>query len=135
MDQGCLTGAVFINLRKAFDTVRHGLLLDKLSNLGVGDRELKWFKDYLRDRTQAVEFQGVLSDPEGVAVGVPQGLILGPLLFILHVNDLPDAAVQCSVLMYANDTVFVFFIYLFVCLFVCLSIYSLCFVYVSYIHT
>lgn len=105
IDQGRLTGAVFIDLRKAFDTVRHDLLLDKLSNLGVVDRELKWFKDYLRDRTQVVEFQGVSSDPEGVVVGVPQGSILGPLLFILHVNDLPDAAVQCSVLMYADDTV------------------------------
>ena len=52
-----------------------------------------------------MEFQGVSSDPEGVAVRVPQGSILGPLLFILHVNDLPDAAVQCSVLIYADDTV------------------------------
>ena len=108
LDQGCLTGAVFIDLRKAFDTVRHGLLLDKLSNLGVVDRELKWFIDYFQDRTQVVEFHGVSSDPEGVAVDVPQGSILGPLLFILHVNDLPDAAVQCSILMYADDTVILF---------------------------
>ena len=105
IDQGRLTGAVFTGLRKAFDTIRHDLLLDKLSNLGVIDRELKWFKDYLRDCTQVMEFQGVWSDSEGVAVGVPQGSILGPLLFILHINDLPDSAVQLSALIYADDWV------------------------------
>ena len=71
-----------------FDT---GCLLNKLLNLGVADRESKWFKDYLPDRTQVVKFQGVSSDPDGVTMGVPKGSILGPLLFILHVNDLPDA--------------------------------------------
>ena len=92
-------------LCKAFDTVDHGVLLDKLSAMEVIGPEHKWFTDYLRNRTQVVEFHGVTSNPEGVSVGVPHGSILGPLLFILHVNDLTEAASECSILMYADDTV------------------------------
>ena len=55
--------------------------------------------------TQVVEFHGVTSNPEGVSIRVPQGSILGPLLFILHVNDLPEAVSECSILMYADDAV------------------------------
>ena len=76
MDQGQLTGAVFIDLRKAFDTVDHAVLLDKLSNLGILDKEHGWFTDYLSNRTQVVEFQGVTSASEAVSTGVPQGSIL-----------------------------------------------------------
>ena len=96
---------MFIDLRKAFDTVDHGLLLDKLTTVGVSGPEHEWFTDYLRNRTQVVEFHGVNSNPEGVSIGVPQGSILGPLLFILHVNDLPEVVSECSILMYADDTV------------------------------
>ena len=105
MDQGQLTGAVFIDLRKAFDTVDHAVLLDKLSNLGILDKEHGWFTDYLSNRTQVVEFQGVTSASEAVSTGVPQGSILGPLLFILHINDLPEVVSDCNILMYADDTV------------------------------
>ena len=105
MDQGMLTGAVFIDFRKAYDSVNHDLLLQKLSYMGVLDKELAWFKDYLHDRTQVLDFQGVSSDPEPISIGVPQGSILGPLLFILHVNDLPNVMNCCSMLMYADDTI------------------------------
>ena len=105
MDQGQLTGAVFIDLRKAFDTVDHTVLLIKLSNLGILDKEHGWFTDYLSNRTQVVEFQGVTSTPEAISTGVPQGSILGPLLFILHINDLPEVVSECNILMYADDTV------------------------------
>ena len=105
MDQGMLTGAVFIDFRKAFDSVNHDLLLQKLSCMGVLDKELAWFKDYLHDRTQVLDFQGVSSDPEPISIGVPQGSNLGPLLFILHVNDLPNVMNCCSMLMYADDTI------------------------------
>ena len=105
MDQGQLTGAVFIDLLKAFDTVDHAVLLDKLSNLGIVDKEHGWFTDYLSNRTQVVEFHGVTSTPEAISVGVPQGSILGPLLFILHINDLPEVVSECNILMYADDTV------------------------------
>ena len=105
MDQGQLTGAVFIDLCKAFDTVDHTVLLDKLSNLGIVDKEHGWFTDYLSNHTQVVEFQGVTSTPEAISVGVPQGSILGPLLFILHINNLPEVVSECNILMYADDTV------------------------------
>ena len=97
MDQGQLTSAVFIDLRKAFDTVDHAILLAKLSNMGIVGREHDWFSDFLTNRIQVVEFQGVTSPPDTISVGVPQGSILGPLIFILHINDLPQVISECSI--------------------------------------
>ena len=108
IDQGRLTGTVFIDLRKAFDTVDHTVLLRKLSSLGVVQGELHWSRNYLMNPTQVVDYHDVSSAAESVAIGVPQGSILGPLLFILHLNDLPDVVVECSILMYADDTVLFF---------------------------
>ena len=61
--------------------------------------------DYLSNRTQVVEFQGVTSNPKAISAGVPQGSILGPLLFILHIDDLTEVVSECNILMYADDTV------------------------------
>ena len=83
----------------------HAVLLNKLSNLGILDKEHGWFTDYLSSRTQVVEFQGVTSTPEVLSTGVPQGSILGPLSFILHINDLPEVVSECNILMYTDDTV------------------------------
>ena len=105
IDQGQMTGAVFIDLRKAFDSVNYSLLLKKLYALGIVDQEYEWFSDFLKGRTQVVGFQGTFSDAESTCIGVPQGSILGPLLFVLHVNDLPTVARKCSMLMYADDTI------------------------------
>ena len=105
IDQGQMTGAVFIDFRKAFDSVNHSLLLKRLYALGIVDQEYEWFTDYLKGRTQVVGFQGAFSDAKFICVGVHQGSILGPLLFVLHVNDLPTVARKCSMLMYADDTV------------------------------
>ena len=106
IDQGQLTGAVFIDLRKAFDTVNHEVLLSKLRGFGVMHREHEWFRNYLHNRTQVVEFQGVSSTAKPISVGVPQAYILGPLFFILYLNDLPSVVVECSVLMYADCPIF-----------------------------
>ena len=108
IDQGQLTGAVFIDLRKAFDTVNHKVPLSNLRGLGVMHREHEWFRNYLHNRTQVMEFQGVSSPADPVSVVVSQASISGPLFFILYLNDLPNAVVECSVLMYADDIVLFF---------------------------
>ena len=105
MDAGQLTGAIFIDFRKAFDTIDHKVLLDKLQLFGIYDSEHRWMTDYLTDRTQSVFVGGVLSCPQQVVSGVPQGSILGPLLFSLYVKDLPNCLRAANVLMYADDTV------------------------------
>ena len=107
MDKGQLTGAVFIDLTKAFDTVNHSILLSKLCSLGVPNASpaYNWFESYLSNRCQVTVCNGIKSSPETVQIGVPQGSILGPLLFTLYINDLLDYLEHCDVTLYADDTV------------------------------
>ena len=81
MEGGKATGAIFIDLSKAFDTTSHSVLLEKLSRYGIQDNELYWFTDYLFLRSQIVQFKGVLSEPNPSFTGVPQGSILGRYFF------------------------------------------------------
>ena len=104
MDAGKFTGLLYIDLRKAFDTVNHPILLNKLAAYGIHNVQLTWFKDYLSNRKQATYWQGELSDFGTVTVGVPQGSILGPLLFILYINDLPKCLKHSQIHMYADDS-------------------------------
>ena len=80
MDRGLLTGAVFSDLRKAYDTVHHQQLIEKLSRCGIRDGNLIWFQDYLLDRKQMVMFHAKLLIPHIITTGVPQGSVLAPLL-------------------------------------------------------
>ena len=105
MDAGLLTGAIFVDFRKAFDTIDHKILFEKLQLFGICGSEHLWMSDHLTDRTQSVFVRGVLSSPQQVVSGVPQGSILGPLLFSLCVTDLPNCLQASYVLMYADDTV------------------------------
>ena len=104
LDLGRLVGLVFIDLKKAFDTVDHDILCEKLQIYGVQQRELFWFRSYLSNRKQFCRVNGVALDIQDVEVGVPQGSCLGPLLFLIYINDLPLAVQGSTVSMYADDT-------------------------------
>ena len=108
MDNGTVTGAVFLDLTKAFDTVNHSILSRKLSRFGVDDTAQNWFDSFLSNRNQVTCCGRAQSDPDIVSVGVAQGSILGPLLFIIYMNDLPNVLESCSVTLYADDTVLYF---------------------------
>ena len=105
IDKGLLTGAVFIDLKKAFDTVPHDGLLNKLFRYGIQDQPLSWFESYLTNRTQSVSIENHLSSAANISSGVPQGSVLRPLLFIIYINYLPLAVGLSSVMLYADDTV------------------------------
>ena len=108
MDKGQLIGALFIDLRKAFDTVDHKSLTSKISHYGIENIELKWIQDYLSNLSQIVSFEGEKSREEKIWFGVPQGSILGPLLFLIYVNDLHQQFEKSNIIMYVDDTVFLF---------------------------
>ena len=100
-----MTGAVFIDLRKAFDTVDHARLLSKLPIYGIKNKELCWFESYLFGRKQIVSYDGALSEIQAISCGVPQGSILGPLLFTLLINDIDKNLRKCEMTLYADDSV------------------------------
>jgi hypothetical protein len=95
--------SIFCDLRKAFDTVDHSILFRKLKRLGLGDVEVDWFRSYLSNRKQFVYIDGKCSPLLDILLGVPQGSILGPLLFLIYINDLPLASALLSSL-FADDT-------------------------------
>ena len=103
MDKGNYTGMVLLDLQKAFDTVNHEILLYKLKACGMNDKSVKWFSSYLSHRKQVVDINGTFSEHNSISCGVPQGSILGPLLFTLYVNDM-QSAVSCKLLLYADDS-------------------------------
>ena len=104
LDQGRCTGIVFVDLKKAFDTLDHDILLGKLSHYGIRNTEHKWFSSYLANRQQCCRVNGITSNVENIICGVPQGSCLGPLLFLLYISDLPCALKCPKVTMYADDT-------------------------------
>ena len=94
---------MLLDLQKAFYTVNHNIMLQKLEAIGLHKSAIVWFKSYLCERQQSVEINETISKPMTVTCGVPQGSILGPLLFLIYIHDI-STAVHCKLLLYADDS-------------------------------
>ena len=104
LDQGHYVVSLFLDLSKAFDLVSHQILLNNLKYYGSQQKENNWFQSYLSNRKQQVHVNGVASESCSISTGVPQGSILGPLLIIIFINDLPKSSTYFSTRLYADDT-------------------------------
>ena len=104
MDKSKLPIYIFLDLSKAFDTTNHSILLETLAYNGIKNSPANPFKSYLEDRKQYVEFDDIESDMLSITTGVPQGSILGPLLFIIYINDIAYASKMFELILYADDS-------------------------------
>ena len=104
IDNGSMNSVVFLDIRNAFDTIDHQIVIKKLSQYGIQDDELNFFQSYLENRIQCCSVNGKLSDRQKIEYGVPQGSIIGPLLFIIYLNELRLFVTNAQISMYADDT-------------------------------
>ena len=104
IDKKKYTVGIFLDLSKAFDTVNHDILFDKLSFYGIRGLPLDWLKNYLLNRFQYVDYNGSSSFYNTIKCGVPQGSILGPLLFLIYINDICNASEFLEFILFAGDT-------------------------------
>ena len=104
LDDGNYAASVFLDFAKAFDTVNHEILIDELENYGVRGIVKNWFESYLKNRHQIVKIGDTLSDKMQITCGVPQGSILGPILFLLYINDIKNSSKILKFFLFADDT-------------------------------
>ena len=104
IDENKIPFSVFLDLSKAFDTLDHDILLHKLQYYGITGTALDWFRSYLTERYQFVDYNGASSSMKLLTTGVPQGSILGPLLFIIYMNDIHTVSNNLNFILYADDT-------------------------------
>ena len=104
MDRNEIPFSIFLDLSKAFDTLDHSILLQKLNHYGIDGKALQLCESYLTNITQYVEINGVKSGALPITTGVPQGSILGPLFFIIYINDFSFASKAFTFISYADDT-------------------------------
>ena len=102
VDSGCDVDVIYLDFCKAFDKVPHKRLLMKLYAYDVRGRLYRWIREFLKDRQQRVVICGSASDWQSVTSGIPQGSVLGPILFLIFINDLPDA-INCCIKLFADD--------------------------------
>ena len=105
LDKGHFTLAVLLDIKRAFDTIDHKILIRKLRHAGVGNRCLSLIKNYLCNRKQCVLYSGIKANVRSLSTGVPQGSTLGPLLFLIYINHLPCILENTKCMMFADDTV------------------------------
>ena len=105
LDKKLFCATLFVDLSKAFDTVDHSLLLERLRLIGFNPSACTWFKNYLSGRYQCIKFGAVKSEFLHIAKGVPQGSILGPILFIIYINNVVNTLQDCNTHLYADDTI------------------------------
>ena len=104
MDRGLINGVLFLDLKKAFDIVDHKILIAKLKTYGVQGHALQWLISYLSGRKQVCKINNEISNTANITCGVPQGSNLGPLLFLVYINDLSDCLTSTKASMFADDT-------------------------------
>ena len=95
---------LFIDLKKAFDTVNHEILLKKLDFYGIRELPLSWLSSYLKDRSQFTNYNNCMSNTTNIDIGFPQGSIIGPLFFLIYINDMPTCSINNTCILFADDT-------------------------------